>query len=90
MPYIGKIITVAKAAAGYGNTGLLTVIFLYWVAEGVTQTGGKTWIGVVSCGWGAIAGAYGMNACLITSAQRWRPSQWRLDAALPYLSPRIS
>ncbi|KAG2432791.1 hypothetical protein HXX76_008526 [Chlamydomonas incerta] len=36
----GEIITVARAAAGYGNTGLLTVIFLYWVAEGVTQTGG--------------------------------------------------
>ncbi|KAG2448929.1 hypothetical protein HYH02_006277 [Chlamydomonas schloesseri] len=36
----GKIITVAKAAAGYGNTGLLTVVFLYWVAEGITQTGG--------------------------------------------------
>ncbi|EFJ39565.1 hypothetical protein VOLCADRAFT_100805 [Volvox carteri f. nagariensis] len=36
----GKIITVSKAAAGYGNTGLLTVIFLYLVAEGVTQTGG--------------------------------------------------
>ncbi|GIL78280.1 hypothetical protein Vretifemale_7730, partial [Volvox reticuliferus] len=36
----GKIITVSKAAAGYGNTGLLTVIFLYLVAEGITQTGG--------------------------------------------------
>ncbi|GIL57892.1 hypothetical protein Vafri_13129 [Volvox africanus] len=36
----GKIITVSKASAGYGNTGLLTVIFLYLVAEGVTQTGG--------------------------------------------------
>ncbi|PNW77626.1 hypothetical protein CHLRE_10g445000v5 [Chlamydomonas reinhardtii] len=36
----GQIVTVAKAAAGYGNTGLLTVIFLYWVAEGITQTGG--------------------------------------------------
>ena len=36
----GQIVTVAKAAAGYGNTGLLTVVFLYWVAEGITQTGG--------------------------------------------------
>ncbi|KAG2451461.1 hypothetical protein HYH02_004059 [Chlamydomonas schloesseri] len=36
----GKIITVSRAAAGYGNTGLLTVVFLYWVAEGITQTGG--------------------------------------------------
>ncbi|KAG2495059.1 hypothetical protein HYH03_006670 [Edaphochlamys debaryana] len=36
----GEIISLSRAAAGYGNTGLLTVIFLYWVAEGVTQTGG--------------------------------------------------
>ncbi|EFJ39566.1 hypothetical protein VOLCADRAFT_70819, partial [Volvox carteri f. nagariensis] len=36
----GKIIKLKDAAAGYGNTGLLTVIFLYMVAEGVTQTGG--------------------------------------------------
>ncbi|KXZ47579.1 hypothetical protein GPECTOR_34g738 [Gonium pectorale] len=36
----GNIITVSDAAAGYGNTGLLTVVFLYLVAEGVTQTGG--------------------------------------------------
>ena len=50
----GQIVTVAKAAAGYGNTGLLTVIFLYWVAEGITQTGGKTWIGVGGCGLGCL------------------------------------
>jgi hypothetical protein len=31
---------VATAAANYGNTGLLTVIFLYLVAEGIYQTGG--------------------------------------------------
>ncbi|KXZ47562.1 hypothetical protein GPECTOR_34g721 [Gonium pectorale] len=36
----GNIIKVSDAAAGYGNTGLLTVVFLYLVAEGVTQTGG--------------------------------------------------
>ncbi|KXZ43506.1 hypothetical protein GPECTOR_88g449 [Gonium pectorale] len=35
-----RIIKVSDAAAGYANTGLLTVVFLYLVAEGVTQTGG--------------------------------------------------
>ncbi|PNH03965.1 putative sodium/sulfate cotransporter 3 [Tetrabaena socialis] len=35
-----KILTIAQASAGYGNSGLLTVIMLYLVAEGVTQTGG--------------------------------------------------
>ena len=29
----------AQAASGYGNTGLLTVVFLYMVAEGIYQTG---------------------------------------------------
>lgn len=34
------ILPIATSAAGYANTGLLTVIFLYIVAEGVYQTGG--------------------------------------------------
>ena len=33
------VISVATAAAGYANTGLLAVIFLYLVAEGIYQTG---------------------------------------------------
>ena len=32
-------LAVASAAAGYANTGLLAVIFLYLVAEGIYQTG---------------------------------------------------
>jgi len=38
------IVTDAQASAGYGNTGLLTVVFLYWVAEGVYQTGALDYI----------------------------------------------
>lgn len=44
MAFQNNIIPVSKAAAGYGNTGLLTVIFLYLVAEGVAQTGGFEYI----------------------------------------------
>lgn len=45
----GQIITLTRAAAGYANTGLLTVVFLYLVAEGVTQTGGLELIMVRTC-----------------------------------------
>lgn len=38
---VSRFITIAQAAAGYGNTGLLTVMALYIVAEGITQTGGE-------------------------------------------------
>ncbi|GFH22081.1 uncharacterized protein HaLaN_19489, partial [Haematococcus lacustris] len=34
------VLTVNQAAAGYANSGLLTVIFLYLVSEGIYQTGG--------------------------------------------------
>lgn len=34
-----QIISVAQARDGYGNAGLLTVMMLYAVAEGVNQTG---------------------------------------------------
>lgn len=35
-----RFLTLAQATAGYGNSGLLSVMALYIVAEGVTQTGG--------------------------------------------------
>ncbi|GBF89760.1 sodium sulfate co-transporter [Raphidocelis subcapitata] len=37
---VSGIITVKEAAAGFANTGVLTVLALYAVAEGVSQTGG--------------------------------------------------
>eukprot|EP00197_Chlamydomonas_leiostraca_P003208 CAMPEP_0202871170 /NCGR_PEP_ID=MMETSP1391-20130828/17994_1 /ASSEMBLY_ACC=CAM_ASM_000867 /TAXON_ID=1034604 /ORGANISM="Chlamydomonas leiostraca, Strain SAG 11-49" /LENGTH=124 /DNA_ID=CAMNT_0049551901 /DNA_START=85 /DNA_END=456 /DNA_ORIENTATION=- len=35
-----RVITPAQAAAGFSNNGLLTVMALYVVAEGINQTGG--------------------------------------------------
>lgn len=40
-PKMPRIVSVNEAAAGYGNSGLLTVMFLYTMAEGMTQTGGE-------------------------------------------------
>lgn len=37
---VSGIITVKEGAAGFSNTGVLTVLALYIVAEGVSQTGG--------------------------------------------------
>ena len=37
------IISIRDGAAGFANTGVLTVLVLYLVAEGVSQTGGKGW-----------------------------------------------
>lgn len=37
---ITGILSLRDAAAGFSNTGVLTVMMLYLVAEGVTQTGG--------------------------------------------------
>jgi len=34
------ILTLKEGAAGFSNTGVLTVLALYMVAEGVSQTGG--------------------------------------------------
>eukprot|EP00879_Flechtneria_rotunda_P031768 GHRR01034729.1.p1 GENE.GHRR01034729.1~~GHRR01034729.1.p1 ORF type:complete len:164 (-),score=29.62 GHRR01034729.1:217-708(-) len=36
---VSGIISVRDAAAGFSNTGVLTVVVLYLVAEGVSQTG---------------------------------------------------
>eukprot|EP00798_Chlamydomonas_sp_ICE-L_P007292 gene7292-408_t len=35
-----RIITVNEGTAGFGNSGLLSVMALYAVAEGISQTGG--------------------------------------------------
>jgi hypothetical protein len=35
------IISIRDGAAGFANTGVLTVLVLYLVAEGVSQTGGE-------------------------------------------------
>jgi hypothetical protein len=35
------ILTMREAAAGFANTGVLTVMALFVVAEGVSQTGGE-------------------------------------------------
>jgi hypothetical protein len=35
------IISIRDGAAGFSNTGVLTVLVLYLVAEGVSQTGGE-------------------------------------------------
>jgi hypothetical protein len=39
-----RILPVNDAGRNYGNTGLLTVIKLYIVAEGIYQTGGLEWV----------------------------------------------
>lgn len=39
---VSGIITVNEGAAGFANTGVLTVLVLYLVAEGVSQTGGES------------------------------------------------
>ena len=35
-----RIITIQQATAGFASSGLLTVVALYVVAEGISQTGG--------------------------------------------------
>lgn len=35
-----RIITIQQATAGFASSGLLTVVVLYVVAEGISQTGG--------------------------------------------------
>lgn len=35
------IINLKEGSSGFSNTGVLTVVVLYAVAEGVSQTGGK-------------------------------------------------
>lgn len=37
---VSGIISTSEGAAGFSNTGVLTVLVLYLVAEGVSQTGG--------------------------------------------------
>ena len=39
-----KIITIKSALAGFANQGLLTVVTLFMVAQGITSTGGAEWI----------------------------------------------
>jgi di/tricarboxylate transporter len=39
-----KVITVKSALVGYGNSGLMTVVVLFIVAQGITSTGGAEWI----------------------------------------------
>jgi hypothetical protein len=39
------IISIRDGAAGFSNTGVLTVLVLYLVAEGVSQTGGERFMG---------------------------------------------
>jgi hypothetical protein len=36
-----RVITVNQSTAGFSSSGLLTVVVLYVVAEGIGQTGGK-------------------------------------------------
>jgi di/tricarboxylate transporter len=39
-----KILTIKSALVGYGNSGLMTVVVLLIVAQGITSTGGAEWI----------------------------------------------
>ncbi|EFN59045.1 hypothetical protein CHLNCDRAFT_56692 [Chlorella variabilis] len=41
---IFKIITIKSALVGYGNSGLMTVVTLFMVAQGITSTGGADFI----------------------------------------------
>jgi Trk K+ transport system NAD-binding subunit len=41
---IFKIITIRNALTGFGNSGLMTVVVLFMVAQGITSTGGADWI----------------------------------------------
>lgn len=38
-----RIVTVSQAIAGFSNEGLLTVVVLFVVAGGISQTGGLDW-----------------------------------------------
>lgn len=37
-----RVITVNQSTAGFSSSGLLTVVVLYIVAEGIGQTGGES------------------------------------------------
>ena len=40
---VTEIITIDEAAAGFSNTGLLSVVALFMVAEGISRTGALDW-----------------------------------------------
>lgn len=41
---IFKIITIKNALVGFASSGLMTVVVLFMVAQGITSTGGADWI----------------------------------------------
>lgn len=41
---IFKIITIRSALTGFSSSGLMTVVVLFMVAQGITSTGGADWI----------------------------------------------
>ena len=44
MMVLFKIINIESALVGYGNSGLMTVMVLFVVAQGITATGGAEWL----------------------------------------------
>lgn len=62
-----KIISIPSALAGYANSGLLTVVTLFMVAQGITSTGGADFIVSKLLGTSSDIMLAQVRMCLITA-----------------------
>lgn len=62
-----KIVSVKDALAGFGNSGLITVVILFIVAQAITSTGGADWLVTKLLGSPSDTMLAQVRMCLITA-----------------------